>query len=95
MTKSLPPVPSNEDKSTGFTLNKEIVNKVISTLIYIGFAWMLSTVIQAKEDIAVLKTTQAALTTNLNDRISSINEKVGEIRMDIREMKNMRNPPRN
>lgn len=90
MTK-LPP----EEKSQGFTLNKEIVNKVISTLIYIGFAWMLSTVIQAKEDIAVLKTTQSALNSNLNDRIASINDKVGEIRMDIREMKNMRNSPKN
>lgn len=87
---------SSEDrKSQGFTLNKEIVNKVISTLIYIGFAWMLSTVIQAKEDIAVLKTTQVSLTTNLNDRMSSINEKVGEIRMDIREIKNLRNHTKN
>ncbi len=84
-----------ERRSGGFTINKEIVNKVISTLIYIGFAWMLSTVIQAKEDIAVLKNSQAALTANLNDRITSINEKVGEIRMDIREMKNSRTPSRN
>lgn len=87
--------PTDDRRSQGFTLNKEIVNKVISTLIYIGFAWMLSTVIQGKEDIAVLKTTQASLTTNLNDRISSINEKVGEIRMDIREMKNNTNNKKN
>ena len=87
--------PTDDRRSQGFTLNKEIVNKVISTLIYIGFAWMLSTVIQGKEDLAVLKTTQASLTTNLNDRISSINEKVGEIRMDIREMKNNTNNKKN
>lgn len=86
---------NQEERRIGFTISKEIVNKVISTLIYIGFAWMLSTVIQAKEDIAVLKNAQSSIQANINTRIDSINEKVGEIRMDIREMKNSRSTPRN